>query len=75
MYEGSPEENAIAALKDENARLRAAPTYRDGINRAADEVQYACDRLNKITLGQNLADWLRGLPDDPSQPHPDSPKA
>lgn len=46
------------------------PTYRDGINRAAEEVQIVCDRLDKSQLGQTLAEWLRGLPDRPDQPHP-----
>jgi hypothetical protein len=49
-------------------------TYRDGINRAAEEVQIVCDRLDRSELGEILAAWLRKLPDDPSKPHPETPR-
>lgn len=54
--------------------LPTRPTYRDGIERSAEEIQIVCDRLGKSELGQNLAAWLRKLSDDPSKPHPESPE-
>ena len=47
--------------------------YRQGIERAATEVEIVCDRLDKSELGQNLGRWLRTLPDDPTLPHPETP--
>lgn len=58
----------IVKLEAEIARR-----YRDGIERAATEVQVVCDRLDKTLLGEQLAGWLRGLPDDAAAPHPKSP--
>lgn len=49
----------------------ATPTYRDGIERAAKEVETVCGRLDKSDFGSILAGWLLRLPDDPDQPHPD----
>lgn len=51
-----------------------AKAYRVGIDRAAEEVQIVCDRLHKSQLGENIAAWLRKLPDDPLKPHPDTPR-
>lgn len=50
------------------------PTYRDGINRAAEEVLLVCDRLDKSQFGESLYKWLLSLPDDPNLPHPESPR-
>lgn len=49
-------------------------SYRAGIDRAAEEVQIVCDRVDKTQFGENLAAWLRSLPDDPKSPHPETPK-
>ncbi len=48
--------------------------YRAGIERAADEVQIVCDRLDKSDFGEMLAMWLRKLPDDPAEIHPETLK-
>lgn len=54
-------------------RMLDLKSYRTGIDRAAEEVQVVCDRLGKTIMGEALANWLRQLPDDPNQPHPESP--
>lgn len=62
-------EEGLRRLYGEQA-VSPTPSYRDGINRAAEEVQIVCDRLDKAGLGEELAAWLRKLPDDPTKSHP-----
>jgi hypothetical protein len=52
---------------------RKTLTYRDGLERAAEEVQIVCDRLDKPKLGEIIASWVRGLPDDPTALHIGTP--